>query len=164
MFHLYFWNNIKHLSLIGFPIPLYVFCYIFLFLSRVLIMSYENIEIQGPSQTTLFCINLLKLFYCLLFSAFVEKVYLDRPSLWENNWKINELLPFFRSSRSQMFFKKDVLKNFAIFTGKHLRWLLLILPKCHFNQTRFYDSSDSLIHVSYNEYKLLFCSFEVSFH
>ena len=30
-----------------------------------------------------------------------------------------------RSSRSQMFFKIDVLKNFANFTGKHLCWSLL---------------------------------------
>ena len=29
-----------------------------------------------------------------------------------------------RSSRSQMFFKKDVFKNFEIFTGKHLCWNL----------------------------------------
>ena len=28
----------------------------------------------------------------------------------------------FRSSRLQMFFKIDVLKNFTIFTGKHLCW------------------------------------------
>ena len=28
----------------------------------------------------------------------------------------------FRSSRSQMFFKLGVLKNFAIFSGKHLCW------------------------------------------
>ena len=28
----------------------------------------------------------------------------------------------FRSSRSQMFFKISVLKNFATFTGKHLCW------------------------------------------
>ena len=33
----------------------------------------------------------------------------------------------FRSSHSQMFFKTSVLKNFAMFTGKHLfRSLLLI--------------------------------------
>ena len=30
----------------------------------------------------------------------------------------------FRSSHSQMFFKIDVLKNFANFTGKHLCWSL----------------------------------------
>ena len=29
-----------------------------------------------------------------------------------------------RSSRSQMFFKRHVLKNFTIFTGKHLCWSL----------------------------------------
>ena len=30
----------------------------------------------------------------------------------------------FRSSRAQMFFKISVLKNFALFTGKHLCWPL----------------------------------------
>ena len=32
-----------------------------------------------------------------------------------------------RSSRSQMFFKIGVLKNFAILTGKHLCWSLLYI-------------------------------------
>ena len=32
-----------------------------------------------------------------------------------------------RSSRSQMFFKVDVFKNFAIFTGKHLCWSLFLI-------------------------------------
>ena len=32
----------------------------------------------------------------------------------------------FRSSCSQMLFKISVLKNFVIFTGKHLRWCLFI--------------------------------------
>ena len=36
---------------------------------------------------------------------------------------VTEVL-IFRSSRSQMFFKIGFLKNFAIFTGKHLRWSL----------------------------------------
>ena len=31
------------------------------------------------------------------------------------------------NSRSQMFFKTDVLKNFAIFTGKHLCWNLFLI-------------------------------------
>ena len=30
--------------------------------------------------------------------------------------------PLCRSSRSQMFFKKDVLRNFANFTEKHMCW------------------------------------------
>ena len=33
----------------------------------------------------------------------------------------------FRSSRSQMFFKKGAPKNFAIFTEKHLRWILFLI-------------------------------------
>ena len=32
-----------------------------------------------------------------------------------------------RCSRSQMFFKIGVLKNFVIFTGKHLCWSLLLI-------------------------------------
>ena len=35
----------------------------------------------------------------------------------------------FRSSRSQMFFKKGILKNLAIFTGKHLCWSLPLIKK-----------------------------------
>ena len=33
----------------------------------------------------------------------------------------------FKSSLSQMFFKIGVLKNFAIFTGKHLCWNLFLI-------------------------------------
>ena len=33
----------------------------------------------------------------------------------------------YRSSRSQMFFKIGVLKNFAMFTGKHLCWSLFLI-------------------------------------
>ena len=32
-----------------------------------------------------------------------------------------------RSSRSQMFFKIGVTKNFAMFTGKHLCWSLFLI-------------------------------------
>ena len=32
------------------------------------------------------------------------------------------MMIMFRSNRSQMFFKIVVLKNLAIFTGKHLCW------------------------------------------
>ena len=43
------------------------------------------------------------------------------------NFKIslveNQCLPF-RSSHSQMFFKVGVLKSYAIFAGKYLRWSL----------------------------------------
>ena len=36
-------------------------------------------------------------------------------------------LSFVRSSRSQMFFKIDVIKNFVNFTGKHLCWSLFLI-------------------------------------
>ena len=43
-----------------------------------------------------------------------------------------------RSSRSQMFFKIDFLRNFAIFTEKHLRVsLFLIKQTCNFIKKRF---------------------------
>ena len=35
-----------------------------------------------------------------------------------------------RSSRSQMFFKRYALKNFANFTGKHLHWSLFLIRLC----------------------------------
>ena len=37
----------------------------------------------------------------------------------------------FRRGRSRMFFKTGVLKSFAIFTGKHLRWSLFLIS-CNF--------------------------------
>ena len=46
----------------------------------------------------------------------------------------------FRSSRWQMFFKIGVLKNFANFTGKHLRWSLFLIKleaqTCNFIKKR----------------------------
>ena len=41
-----------------------------------------------------------------------------------NSFFCNVLI--FRSSRSQIFFKIDVLKNFASFTGKYLCWSLFL--------------------------------------
>ena len=48
----------------------------------------------------------------------------------------------YRGSLSQMFFKIGVLKNFAIFTGKHLCWSLFLiklikgLKSCNFIKKR----------------------------
>ena len=51
------------------------------------------------------------------FDVFRE--YTKSPMTWKRLiWQI------IRSSRSQMFFKIGVLKNFANFTGKHLCWSL----------------------------------------
>ena len=41
-----------------------------------------------------------------------------------------------RSSRSQMFFKVDVLKNFANFTGKHVYCSLFLIKICNFIKKR----------------------------
>ena len=57
----------------------------------------------------------------------------------------------FRSSRLQMFYKIDVLKNFAKFIGKHLYWsdFLIKLDKCfpmtfvEFSRTFFNHPSKS---------------------
>ena len=38
-----------------------------------------------------------------------------------------DIFTFYRGSRSQMFFKISVLKNFAIFTGNHLCWSLFLI-------------------------------------
>ena len=48
-----------------------------------------------------------------------------------HRWKLNTLP---RSSRLQTFFKIDILKNVAIFAGKHLCWSLFILK--FFNKKR----------------------------
>ena len=46
-----------------------------------------------------------------------------------NSWVLNTALYFemYRSIRSQMFFKKGVLKNFTIFTGKNQFWSLFLV-------------------------------------
>ena len=38
-----------------------------------------------------------------------------------------EIQFFFKSSRSHVFFKIDAMKNFAILTGKHLCWSLILI-------------------------------------
>ena len=42
-----------------------------------------------------------------------------------------------RSSRSQMFFKTAVLKNFAIFARKHQRWILFLINL--FNKNTYFE-------------------------
>ena len=47
-------------------------------------------------------------------------------SLQVNEWKYYSEAILFRGSRSQIFFTISVLKNFAIFTEKHLCWKLYL--------------------------------------
>ena len=61
----------------------------------------------------------------------------------------------FRSSRAQMFFKTALIKNFAIFLGKHLCWSLInfvfsseyckILKEYFFLQNISVAASDALV-------------------
>ena len=48
--------------------------------------------------------------------------YFERGSL--KNYNLKNCKP---RKKLQVFFKKTVLKNFAIFTGKHLCWSLFII-------------------------------------
>ena len=75
---------------------------------------------------------------CSKFNTDSEYIY-----FWQENiswhWNIHEKrrtsiclckylhINHCRSSRSQMFFKPDALKNFAIFKGKHLCWSLFLI-------------------------------------
>ena len=44
-----------------------------------------------------------------------------------------------RSSRCQIFFKLGILKNFAIFTRKHLRWSLFLIKLQAFTLTQVFS-------------------------
>ena len=74
-------------------------------------------------ESNLFLIELILIFaavrVCLHFLTnafrFFRRVY--KRFFWQG----------YRSSRSQMFFKIGVLKNFAIFTGRHLFWSLFLI-------------------------------------
>ena len=48
-----------------------------------------------------------------------------------------------RSSRSQMFFKIGVLKNFANFTGEYLYWSLFLI----FNSIHIYSQKNIYIYI-----------------
>ena len=63
-----------------------------------------------------------------------ERVNLFHTDI-EEYWKSLKCRGPFRSTRLQMFFKIDVLKNFEIFTEKHLCWgvFLIKLQACNSN-------------------------------
>ena len=53
----------------------------------------------------------------VLYNKFRMIIFYDQEALTLN----------FKSSRLQMFFKIDVLKNLAMFTGKHLYWSYFLI-------------------------------------
>ena len=60
-----------------------------------------------------------------------ESLTFDRPylSCYDHcdRWLFQEIIIILRSSRTQIFFKTGVIRNFAIFTGKHLCWSLFLI-------------------------------------
>ena len=64
---------------------------------------------------------------------------------------ISQWLSNFRRSHLQMFVIIDVLKNFAIFTGKHLYWSLILIKLQAFRPVTLLKS-DSNAGVTVNNY------------
>ena len=71
--------------------------------------------------------------YCIKFSLTNWSIFILNSSMgyffrddiqWKSFVLRERICALFTSSRSQMFLKKGVLKNFAIFTGNHLCWSL----------------------------------------
>ena len=100
-------------------------------LSEILQNSQENtcarasflIKLQAKKEPSCTCVLLW------ILQIFQEHLFLQNTSVscfWElpSFGKFVTEMLIFRSSRSQMFFKIGVPKNFAIFTGKHLFWPL----------------------------------------
>ena len=76
------------------------------------------------------CLNLFRIRFQeqLLINFYVDFIdfYLDYTNIFlKLCLKYRDFI--YRSRRSQMFFKIGVLKNFAIFTGKHLCWSLFLI-------------------------------------
>ena len=64
---------------------------------------------------------------------------LPTVSFYEVSWaKLPYLAVLSRSSRSQIIFEIDILKNFAILTGKHLCWSLFLIKLRNFQEQFFY--------------------------
>ena len=89
--------------------------------------------------------------YCFHHIRFVYNIFNDFalsriPVVILDKWAISKC----RSSRLHMFFKIDVLKNYANFTGKHLCWSPFLIkketPKKR-NLKRDYNTSVFLCHL-----------------
>ena len=80
-------------------------------------------------------LGFVKTFRTSIFLSISEGLLLNIPEtrsslLWIFIFSISHfssLETMYRSSRLQLFFNMGVLKNFAIFTGKHLCWSLFLI-------------------------------------
>ena len=85
-----------------------------------------HVEIKfRPGKAGQFTTWYLIRFTCIFFWFFILqnwRRFIDFH--WFKFFYLSCLVPFhkIRSSRSQIFFTTGVLKNFAVFTGKHQRW------------------------------------------
>ena len=90
-----------------------------------------------------------KLDLCLRLWSLTPSYNLDLEPLGPCN---SEPLKKSKSSRSQMFFEKSSIKNFAIFTRKHLRWSLFLIKLQAFRPATFLKrSSNTCISCGYCE-------------
>ena len=88
------------------------------FLNVTLDYSQNQYEQSDLSSTNVLVQSLNKMHMkYVLHNKFRMIIFHDQKALSLN----------FKSSRSQMFFKIDVLKNLAMFTGKHLCWSYFLI-------------------------------------
>ena len=59
---------------------------------------------------------------------------------------------WFRSIRSQMFFKLGILKNFAVFTGKHLNWSAFVIKLQALRHTQIQEFSCEIWQIFKNSF------------
>ena len=92
---------------------------------RTIHHSLASLSLLFKHKSLSFVVN-LTLFLHHISIFWLEHLYI-LPKLAPELFKVkNELLPplINRSSRPEVFCKKDILRNFAKFTGKHLCWSL----------------------------------------
>ena len=86
-------------------------------------MQWRNREKRNDQEhhekARLFSSRVLKWFFCFVF----EKISFLLPILLMSFGHVAKR----PNNRSHIFFKTDVLKNFAIFTGKHPCWGLFLI-------------------------------------
>ena len=102
---------------------------------EVAIRRYSKTFLNGGELSKIYFLGFLKKFRTSIFLSTSEGLLLNIPDtksslLWIFIFSISHfssLETMYKSSRLQLFFKIGVLKNFAIFTGKHLCWSLFLI-------------------------------------
>ena len=103
----------------------------------------KNLFLNGGELSEIHFLGFVKIFRTSIFLSTTEGLLLNIPEtrsslLWIFIFSISHfssLETMYRSSRLQLFFNMGVLKNFAIFTGKHLCWSLFLIKYPAFRAT-----------------------------